>query len=105
MFDHPTPAAVASHLLGMVIPETGASGDNGTSSDAEIRSALASISLSRLREAGLLDELVRLAKSDDDDASPDIPDGDDSGLDEMDADALVRMTFDEGTPAEPEAGG
>jgi polyketide synthase 12 len=60
------------------------------SEEDEIRAVVASIPITRLREAGLLDPLVELAKGD--------PDGGPSAagvagsIDDMDAEALIRMT-------------
>ncbi|MGV9271645.1 type I polyketide synthase, partial [Kitasatospora sp. NPDC003701] len=55
-FDHPNARAVADHIL--TILDEG-DGDNG--GEDEIRSALRSIPTSRLRDAGLIDNLLELA--------------------------------------------
>jgi acyl transferase domain-containing protein/NADPH:quinone reductase-like Zn-dependent oxidoreductase/acyl carrier protein len=92
VFDHPSPAAVAEQLIGMAVPKAKTNGDSG---ESELREVLASIPIRRLREAGLLDPLVELARSDGS-SSPSDGDGDGgapaASIDEMDAEALIRMT-------------
>jgi polyketide synthase 12 len=88
VFDHPTPAAVARYLIPVAMPGAATNGHRPSEED-EIRAVLASIPLARLREAGLLDSLVELAKGD--------PDGGSSAtatesIDDMDAEALIRMS-------------
>ncbi len=84
LFDHPTPTALADLLSLELAPE-----DSDPDED-RVRSALASVSVERLREAGLLDVLLRLA-----DAAVDSldPGPDRAELDGMDADALIRMAL------------
>ncbi|RCG13595.1 modular polyketide synthase BFAS4, partial [Streptomyces reniochalinae] len=68
VFDHPTPRRLARHVAGLLSANSpngeealdGASG-SGPDSDGDVRAALAAIPLARLREAGLMDELLRLA--------------------------------------------
>jgi len=80
VFDHPTPARLAEHLATHLVtdrpPEPGA--------DAEIRRTLAAIPVSRLREAGLLDLLLRLASGAEEPAAAD-------SLDDMDGESLLRL--------------
>ncbi|WP_444545287.1 type I polyketide synthase [Streptomyces griseocarneus] len=75
VFDHPTPLALTEQLRAELLPETGGDGPDGSggsggdrygsgsggSDDERVRQALASLPLARLREAGLLDALLRLA--------------------------------------------
>ncbi|MGW2014045.1 type I polyketide synthase [Streptomyces sp. NPDC001927] len=76
VFDHPTQDALARHILAeLVVPSQaartpagagpGAGGDTGADGDGDqdgaLRRAIAAIPLDRLRSAGLLDELARLA--------------------------------------------
>ncbi|MEU8703383.1 type I polyketide synthase [Streptomyces sp. NPDC048680] len=64
VFDHPTPDALARHVLEeLAVPAQApaSTGDRGGDPDAELRRAIAAIPLDRLREAGLLDDLSRLA--------------------------------------------
>ncbi|WP_432280756.1 type I polyketide synthase [Streptomyces luomodiensis] len=60
VFDHPTPAALARHLLAELVTDTEPQDDpDGT--EARVRQALAAIPLTRLRDAGLMDTLLELA--------------------------------------------
>jgi acyl transferase domain-containing protein len=92
-FDYPTPAALAAHLAEQLFPE-GASDDVA---ERDVRSALQSIPLARLRDAGLLDTLLQLAGHSGTDTtapSPD-PDGTDAvDVDAMDADALINLALE-----------
>ncbi|MCX5380982.1 type I polyketide synthase [Streptomyces sp. NBC_00091] len=93
VFDHPNPAALAAYLL------TELCGDLGDTDPEEdrIRRALASMPLSRIREAGLLEVLLDLAgleaggtqeaAADPDDTAPE-------DIDAMDTDALIRLAMD-----------
>ncbi|MEU6112903.1 beta-ketoacyl reductase, partial [Streptomyces albidoflavus] len=96
-FDFPTPAAVAGHLQALLF--TG--GDAGTGAAAEsreaaLREALATVPLSRLRDAGLLDALFGLAGLDPETSS----DGEErehlDAIDTMDAARLIEMALDHG---------
>ncbi|NBH04502.1 acyl carrier protein, partial [Amycolatopsis sp. SID8362] len=82
VFDHPTPAALAAHLLEVLRP--GAAADP---EEARIRAALATVPLAKFRDAGLMSALLELAGLED---AADA--GDD--LDELDAEALVRLALD-----------
>jgi acyl carrier protein len=89
VFDHPTPAAVAQYLIPLAMPDAAA--DSGSSSEEDtIRGVLASIPIGRLRKAGLLGTLLELADADGEDGSA--PAADDASIDEMDVEALIRMT-------------
>ncbi|WSY90941.1 type I polyketide synthase [Streptomyces sp. NBC_00873] len=90
VFDHPNPLAVARYLIPVAMPGA-ASGDTGRRAEEdEIRDLLASIPIGRLRQAGLLDTLVELASGGPGDAEST---GDDAvSIDEMDVEALIRMT-------------
>ncbi|MEV8598264.1 type I polyketide synthase [Streptomyces sp. NPDC052012] len=88
VFDHPSPAAVARHLLPQIVGDTA-----GTprSEEDEVRALLASIPLDRLRRAGLLDTLRELADAGTDLPQPATDDTDTASIDDMDADMLIRM--------------
>ncbi|WP_299542345.1 type I polyketide synthase [uncultured Streptomyces sp.] len=89
VFDHPTPSALAAHLLeacGLADVDEAAEADE----ESRIRAALASVPLSRLREAGLLDPLLGLAGRSDVAAATPTADALDA-LDEMDGEALLRL--------------
>jgi acyl transferase domain-containing protein len=85
VFDHPTPAAVATFLRAELAPGGTAVDDP----DAELRRALASIPLSRFREAGLLDLVLRLAEPESDNAA--VEAGGEASIDAMDAESLLRL--------------
>ncbi|MGK5638143.1 SDR family NAD(P)-dependent oxidoreductase [Streptomyces sp. URMC 126] len=104
VFDHPTPADLAAHLRTLLLPD-GGDGPAGPppGDDADVRKLLAGIPVARLRAAGLLDPLLRLAA----DAGQAPPDGpaedtdaigthvtDPDAIDTMDADSLVDMALD-----------
>ncbi|MFJ6836916.1 type I polyketide synthase [Streptomyces sp. NPDC091209] len=64
VFDHPNPQALTRHLLASLFPEghgTAAPVVDTDPRDAELRRTLATIPLGRIRDAGLLDTLLRLA--------------------------------------------
>uniref|UniRef100_UPI001304B82D type I polyketide synthase n=1 Tax=Amycolatopsis sp. CA-126428 TaxID=2073158 RepID=UPI001304B82D len=92
VFDHPTPEALATHLRGELAP---AAGDD--SADDAVRRALASIPLARLRDSGLLGDLLRLAEAGDGAGAgagaPAAADPDDD-IDLMDVEALVALALD-----------
>jgi acyl transferase domain-containing protein/acyl carrier protein len=93
VFDYPTAAAVAGHLLDEAFPDTGGPAAELEPGEAELRSALASVPLARLREAGLLDSLLQLV-----DPDGHTPPGDEEAADQIDAmdvESLVRMTFEQ----------
>ncbi|HEU0288452.1 MAG TPA: acyl carrier protein, partial [Nocardioidaceae bacterium] len=58
MFDHPTPAAMVEHLLAEILPDEPEPVDQD---DESIRRLIGSIPVARIRAAGLLDALARLA--------------------------------------------
>ncbi|MFI2208003.1 type I polyketide synthase, partial [Streptomyces sp. NPDC020192] len=60
VFDYPTPARLAEHLRTGLEPQFGAV-PQVDPQEAAVREALASLSLQQLREAGLVDVLLRLA--------------------------------------------
>ncbi|MGO4463729.1 beta-ketoacyl reductase, partial [Streptomyces sp. M-16] len=93
VFDHPNPAALAAYLL------TELCGDLGEADPEEdrIRRALASMPLSRIREAGLLEVLLDLAGLEGAAAQDAAADPDDTApedIDAMDTDALIRLAMD-----------
>jgi NAD(P)-dependent dehydrogenase (short-subunit alcohol dehydrogenase family) len=60
VFDHPTPAALAEHLLAELVPDAAGDGAPRTEED-EIRRLLATVPITRLRELGMVEPLLRLA--------------------------------------------
>ncbi|MGV9362791.1 type I polyketide synthase [Amycolatopsis sp. NPDC003731] len=82
VFDHPTPAALARHLLGVLRPDRAADPE-----EARIREALATVPLARFRDAGLMTALLELAGLDDGETGT-------GTVDDLDAEALVRLALD-----------
>ncbi|RKN34974.1 hypothetical protein D7294_31255 [Streptomyces hoynatensis] len=119
LFDYPTPLAAARYLRDELFPErraAGAAPPEGGDEDAAVHKALLAIPAGRLREAGLLDALLRLAaeESAPEDRAADSADqaagayGNDEAekpggaaeLDAMGLDDLVRMAFKNDVPDE-----
>jgi acyl transferase domain-containing protein/acyl carrier protein len=101
VFDYPSAAALAGYLLEEIAPDDGqAAGEDG---EAELRAALASVPLQRLRQAGLLEPLMEVTGL----ASGDEGGGEEAEsldrIDEMDIEDLVERTL-EGQIAAGEGG-
>jgi acyl carrier protein len=84
LFDHPTSAELADVLSAGLAP-AGADPE-----EDRVRAALASVPVERLREAGLLDVLLRLAGAQSEAAEPV---ADRAEVDDMDAAELIRMAM------------
>ncbi|MBB6170278.1 acyl transferase domain-containing protein/acyl carrier protein [Nocardiopsis mwathae] len=104
IFDHPNSQALADHLATELAPQDPVD-DGPGSGEARIRSALQTIPLDRLREAGLMDSLLELAGlTGEDEARAAVgedggedgadPAGDIGAIDEMDAESLISMVLD-----------
>jgi mycoketide-CoA synthase len=102
VFDYPSPAALAGFILASFAPSAGAPAGALESREHEIREALASLSLARLRGAGLLDPLVRLAARDD--GAENQAGADAESIDSMDVEELIRESVAGGAPAEAREG-
>jgi acyl transferase domain-containing protein/acyl carrier protein len=103
VFDYPTCAALSDFLLSEMLPEIGAPAKLDTD-EAEVRDAIASIPLRRLREAGVMGTLLELAGL----ANGGVPAAaSDAGerIDAMDADSLVQMMLANGGAAEESEAG
>jgi acyl transferase domain-containing protein/NADPH:quinone reductase-like Zn-dependent oxidoreductase/acyl carrier protein len=95
VFDYPTPAALVGYLREKLSPGDG--GDTDTDpAEGKVRKALESIPMSRLRAAGLMDALLRLAEFPGNALAPD-QDGKAEAIDSLDAESLIRMAFDSET--------
>ncbi|MDH2430895.1 type I polyketide synthase, partial [Sphaerisporangium sp. TRM90804] len=90
VFDYPSPLALAEHLLTELSPESEA--DVGEVEEKALRDTLASLPLSRFREAGVLDVLLRLARDPQPDRAVAVPD-ESGSIDAMDAEELVKRAF------------
>jgi acyl carrier protein len=89
-FDYPTPARIAEYLHGEIAPQDDGDTD---ANEAKLRQVLASVPLSRLREAGLMEALLQLVDVNDE-ALASGRNEQAEGIDEMDAESLVRMALD-----------
>nr|APD71695.1 type I polyketide synthase 1 [Streptomyces sp.] len=61
IFDYPSPQALADYLVQRILPPA-VPEDGPVADDADVRRALAAIPVDRLRAAGVLDTLLRLAR-------------------------------------------
>jgi acyl carrier protein len=97
VFDYPSPDALTRHLLGQLAPAPAAAEPADTPAeagqDSQLQDILASIPLSRIRAAGLLEPLLQLATQRSDTAAPQIPD-EGPAIDTLDAESLIRLALD-----------
>ena len=103
-FDYPSTEALSRFLLDRVAPRDGQSAERDLE-DVDVRNAIASIPLGRLREAGVMDTLLALAGlGGDSDSSAEAESLD--SVDEMDLESLVELTLGgEQVIGEPVEGG
>jgi hypothetical protein len=88
VYDHPTPLALAEQVCQLVVTD----GGERRAADLKLREAIDSIPVDRLRQAGLLDQLMALAVGRDSDFNTDAPD---IGLiDGLDLDELVSRAWE-----------
>ncbi|WRZ87654.1 type I polyketide synthase [Streptomyces sp. NBC_01007] len=96
VFDYPTPDALAGHVRNLLFPEAEAAEESGPS-DEDIRQLLSSVPVQSLRDAGLLEELLRLAddadRSGGRDASGQTEQAENS-IDDMQLDDLIQMALE-----------
>ncbi|MEV7008659.1 type I polyketide synthase [Streptosporangium sp. NPDC051022] len=92
MFDYPTPAALAAFLLAELLPDLGPA-PTVDPEEASIRKTLEEIPLARMREAGLLDALLRLAAAPDDSQPTEHGADQSDAIKAMDIDDLVRAAL------------
>jgi hypothetical protein len=83
------PSVLAGFLRAEILPESGGT-DSG---ERELRTFLASVPLSRLRDAGLIEALMQLAGIREDTSAADTEEKIGS-IDTLDAESLVRMALD-----------
>jgi acyl transferase domain-containing protein/NADP-dependent 3-hydroxy acid dehydrogenase YdfG/acyl carrier protein len=99
VFDYPNTGTLAEYLLGEASFEQGVDAD-ADPAELELRRLLASLPLARIREAGLLDPLLRLAGANGDAAEAGTP-APERLIDTLDVEELVRMTLDQTGAASP----
>jgi acyl carrier protein len=92
VFDYPTPTVLAAYLREKLAPDTESDMD---SDEHKLREALASVPISRFRDAGLMEALLELVDFHDDALSSSRDEKADA-IDTLDAESLVRMAFDSG---------
>jgi polyketide synthase 7 len=103
VFDYPTSAALAERLTTEILEVDGPASDEA-SDETRIRRALATVPMSRLRDAGVLDLLLKLVDpaDPDDGTDPDSDttsdtdketDADADSIDDMDLDALIETAL------------
>ncbi|HWN62782.1 MAG TPA: beta-ketoacyl reductase, partial [Streptosporangiaceae bacterium] len=97
VFDYPTPAALAEHIRRELDP--GAASGADRDEESEIRSLLASVPIGRLRETGVLAQLLTLTGAD---TPPAAPPGE--SIDEMKVDDLVRAALNGASHPAPDDG-
>ena len=90
VFDYPSPRLLAAYLLSRLSPDAD-SLPRPDDEEAEIRKALATIPLSRLRAAGVMELLAELAGV----ADSSVPDAfsEDDAIDDMDTETLINMAL------------
>ncbi|MFJ9862491.1 type I polyketide synthase, partial [Streptomyces albogriseolus] len=93
VFDYPNPQALARHLHTELFPDGGTAGQDVD--EERLRRALASLPLARIRAAGLMDALVKLAALDDSTpATGAFDDADEEmAVAELDVDDLVQLAL------------
>jgi hypothetical protein len=94
VFDYPTPVALAGFLLAELDPDTDTGANVSEADEKALRTLLASLPLSRFREAGVLDALMRLAQMTPPDPAPAVPD-ESRSIDAMDVEELVERALND----------
>jgi acyl carrier protein len=94
VFDHPTVYDLAAALHTRLVPLDQQAGAADPADD-DIRQRLATVPLTALREAGLLDALLALSGTGHE--SSQMSSGDSGAIDEMDLDGLLRMALNNGS--------
>jgi polyketide synthase 12 len=93
VFSYPTPRELSRHLCGLLRPAP----DAATAEDAEIREVLRTVSIDRLRGAGLLEQVLACAGPPRTDTAAPLPGPgtDTEALAALDLEALVDLALDE----------
>ncbi|MFJ9692894.1 type I polyketide synthase [Kitasatospora sp. NPDC101183] len=91
VFDYPTPGALSGHVRDLLFPAEEEAEEEQGPSDEEVRRMLAAVPVQQLREAGLLDALLRLADGGPEEADDSRPD--DQDIDSMQVDDLIQLAM------------
>ncbi|WP_443073214.1 type I polyketide synthase [Streptomyces sp. S465] len=97
VYDYPTPVVLAEHLLTELVPDGPGHAPADLDidpQDAELRRILTTLPMSRIREAGLLDTLLRLAEPQAATAETSRVEDDTESIDTMDVQHLIDMALD-----------
>ena len=94
IFEYPTPAELARYLRERLVPDAPAAPSREDEDEAKLRKMLSSIPIKRLRAAGVMDVLLKLADDRDQGRDVDDPAADD-GIDDMDTTSLINMVLAE----------
>jgi acyl carrier protein len=89
VFDHPTPAAIAKFLLNQIVVEATA---ESALSDEELRRALQTVPIDRIRKAGIAELIAKLATDVGDEAAAEDQPADAAAIADMDALQLIEFT-------------
>ncbi len=101
VFDYPSPHVLARHLRtildpGTAVPGTtgpGTTGPGAGADEARLRQALASVPVARLRAAGLVDTLLKLAADGEPDDSAAAGTGQERAIADLEVDDLVELAL------------
>ncbi|MET7718802.1 acyl carrier protein, partial [Streptomyces sp. NPDC005407] len=94
VFDYPTPLALADRLCAELIPGQQVPEGEAPQDEAAVREALATVPVARLRQAGLLDALLALARTGPSPAEAEAEaDAASDAIAGMEVDDLVRLAF------------
>jgi NAD(P)-dependent dehydrogenase (short-subunit alcohol dehydrogenase family)/acyl carrier protein len=89
MFDYPNPVSLAKFLLEELLPNIGEAPAEAEQDDDEIQRAVAAIPVAKLRESGILAQLLELAGS----VQPEASDDQSEAIKNMDIDDLVAAAL------------
>ncbi|WP_445030349.1 SDR family NAD(P)-dependent oxidoreductase [Streptomyces sp. SAS_270] len=97
VFDYPNARSLTAHIRAELVPDSNGHGNAEGSGEAEIRAVLQTISLGRLRDAGLLDALLELGGVSDARTEPDeAEEAWEGSIDDMDAESLISLALSGG---------
>ncbi|MGC0422077.1 SDR family NAD(P)-dependent oxidoreductase [Embleya sp. AB8] len=95
VFSYPTPRELGRHIFDLLRPAARSESAAGEGEDAQIREALRTVSIDRLRDAGLLESVLACADPSGSAADEPVPGADAAELAALDLAALVDLALDE----------